>query len=293
MNNNIKYIDLHTHSTASDGTYSPTDVAILAKEAGLSMIALTDHDTMIGVKECFKKGVDLDLPVIAGVEMSCVYKSKEIHILGYLLPASLLPKDIEIPDEVFTDLNFFAKERAERNAEIIERFKRDDIFISEKDLSNGNPNAQITRAHFANALINLGLVKDKTGAFAKYLEYGGKYIPVKKINTFRCMEFLTKHNFFISLAHPFQYKFPDSELEELLVHLIDLGMDGIEVYHSTHSNTDINKLYSLAKKYNLLYTGGSDFHGLNKPGLHIGKGYGDLKIPFELIQTILTKKTYG
>lgn len=293
MNNNIKNIDLHIHSTASDGTYSPAAIAILAKEAGLSVIALTDHDTMIGVKECFKNGFELDLPVIAGVEMSCVYKSKEIHILGYLLPDSLSSKDLEIPEEILTDLNFFAQERAERNVEIIERFKKDGIFISEKDLSNGNPNAQITRAHFSNALINLGLVKDKTEAFDKYLEYGGKYIPVKKINTFRCMEFLKKHNFFISLAHPFQYKFSDNELEELLVHLIDLGMEGIEVYHSTHSNVDIKKLYSLADKYNLFPTGGSDFHGGNKPGLHIGKGYGDLKIPFELIQNILTKKAYG
>lgn len=293
MNKNIKYIDLHTHSTASDGTCSPTEVAVLAKEAGLNIIALTDHDTMVGVEECFKKGLELDLPVIAGVEMSCVYRSKEIHILGYLLPDSFPPKYLEVSDEIFEDLNFFAQERSNRNAEIIERFKNDGIFIYKNDLNNGNPNAQITRAHFSNALIKLGLVKDKAEAFDKYLEYGGKYIPVKKITTVRCMEFLTKHNFFISLAHPFQYKFSDYELEELLTHLIDLGLKGVEVYHSTHSNTDINKLYSLAEKYNLLPTGGSDFHGGNKPGLYIGKGYGDLQIPFELIQNILNRRAYG
>ena len=89
MKENFKYIDLHTHSTASDGTCSPTEVAISAKKASLSIIALTDHDTMSGVEECFKKGLELDLSVIAGVEMSCVYKDKEIHILGYLLPSSI------------------------------------------------------------------------------------------------------------------------------------------------------------------------------------------------------------
>ena len=133
----------------------------------------------------------------------------------------------------------------------------------------------------------MGVVKNKKEAFEKYLEYGGKYIPVKNITTYRCMEFLTRHNFFISLAHPFQYKFSEKELEKLLLHLKDLGLKGIEVYHSTHSSSDINKLNSLAQKLNLLPTGGSDFHGNNKPGLYIGRGYGDLKIPASIFNDIL------
>ena len=155
------------------------------------------------------------------------------------------------------------------------------------DLVGDNQNTQITRAHFANALIKKGVVADKSEAFFKYLEYGGKYVPVKKITTNRCMEFLTKHHFFISLAHPFQYKFSESELESLLIHLKDLGLNGIEVYHSTHSDEDIKMLHSLAKKYNLLPTGGSDFHGAHKPGLDIGKGYGNLKVPYLLLDNIL------
>ena len=287
MNKISGYIDLHTHSTSSDGTYSPTDVAVLAKQASLSLIALTDHDTMAGVDECFKKGLKLGLFVIPGVEMSCVYEEKEIHILGYLLSTSFSQDKPDIPKEIFSVLDFFAKERADRNAEIIKRFKKDGIFISENDLNNGNTKAQITRAHFSNALINMGVVKNKKEAFEKYLEYGGKYIPVKNITTYRCMEFLTRHNFFISLAHPFQYKFSEKELEKLLLHLKDLGLKGIEVYHSTHSSSDINKLNSLAQKLNLLPTGGSDFHGNNKPGLYIGRGYGDLKIPASIFNDIL------
>ena len=287
MNKISGYIDLHTHSTSSDGTYSPTDVAVLAKQASLSLIALTDHDTMAGVNECFKKGLRLGLFVIPGVEMSCVYEEKEIHILGYLLSTSFSQDKPDIPKEIFSDLDFFAKERADRNTEIIKRFKKDGIFISENDLNNGNTKAQITRAHFSNALINMGVVKNKKEAFEKYLEYGGKYIPVKNITTYRCMEFLTRHNFFISLAHPFQYKFSEKELEKLLLHLKDLGLKGIEVYHSTHSSSDINKLNSLAQKLNLLPTGGSDFHGNNKPGLYIGRGYGDLKIPASIFNDIL------
>jgi len=286
----LKYIDMHTHSTASDGTYSPSDIAVLAKQASLSLIALTDHDTMAGVDECFNKGLELDLPVLAGVEMSCVYNEKEIHILGYLLPDSFPPKKINISQAIFDGLNFFAKERADRNAEIIRRFKNDGVIISESDLNNGNPNTQITRAHFANALIKIGLVKDKAEAFEKYLEYGGKYIPVKNINTSICMDFLKKNNFFISLAHPFLYKFSDEELEKLLSHLISLGLNGIEVYHSTHSSDDINKLLSISNTYNLFPTGGSDFHGGNKPGLNIGKGYGNLQIPEYIIENILKSK---
>lgn len=283
----MKYIDLHTHSTASDGSFSPYMVATLAKEANLCAIALTDHDTMAGVNECFKKGLELDLPVIAGVEMSCVYNSKEIHILGYLLPDTFPTKKLHIKEEILSDLDFFAKERAERNNEILKRFKKDGIIISMDDLIGDNQNTQITRAHFANALIKKGAVADKSEAFLKYLEYGGKYVPVKKITTNRCMEFLTKHHFFISLAHPFQYKFSESELESLLIHLKDLGLNGIEVYHSTHSDEDIKMLHSLAKKYNLFPTGGSDFHGAHKPGLDIGRGYGNLKVPYSLLENIL------
>lgn len=290
MNNYLKYIDLHTHSTASDGTCSPKDLAVLAKEASLAVIALTDHDTMSGVAECFQKGLELNLPVIPGVEMSCVYKNKEIHILGYLLPASVPQKELHISKEIFTDLNFFSNERAERNAEIINRFAKDGIFIEDKDLYFGDQKTQITRAHFANALIKTGIVQNKTEAFEKYLEYGGKYIPVKKITTKRCMEFLTEHKFFISLAHPFQYKFSDEDLDSLLEHLIKLGLEGIEVYHSTHSAYEIAKLGRLSQKYKLLPTGGSDFHGANKPGLNIGVGYGDLKIPYELFENIMCCK---
>lgn len=287
MNKNNSYIDLHTHSTASDGSCSPKEVARLAAKASLSVIALTDHDTMDGVKECFNAGAGLGLTVIPGVEMSCIYNEKEIHILGYLLPPAGLQSRLHISKDLFSDLEFFAKERAERNMEIIRRFSKDNIIININDLYAGNPKAQITRAHFANALIKMGLVKDKDEAFKKYLEYGGKYIPVKKITTKRCMDFLNRHDFFISLAHPLLYKFSDTEITKLLTHLRELGMKGIEVFHSTHSKKDISKLNSLSEKYNLLPTGGSDFHGENKPGLYIGKGYGDLKIPYQLLENIL------
>ena len=131
-------------------------------------------------------------------DWNLIYKDKEIHIMGYLPPSSISKRELNIPKEIFEDLSFFAKERAERNAEIIRRFKNDGIIISENDLNNSNPNAQITRAHFANALIKLGLVKNKAEAFDKYLEYGGKYIPVKNITTIRCMDFLKN---IISLFH--------------------------------------------------------------------------------------------
>ena len=288
----MKYIDLHTHSTASDGSFSPSKVAMLAESADMKSIALTDHDTMAGVEECFKMGLQLDLPVIAGVEMSCVYNSKEIHILGYLLPDNFPAKNLHIKDEVLADLEFFARERADRNAEIIDRFKKDGIIISTDDLIGSNPHTQITRAHFANALIKMGIVADTSEAFLKYLEYGGKYIPVKKITTKRCIEFLNTHHFFISLAHPFQYKFSDTQLESLLSHLINSGLNGIEVYHSTHSDEDKKKLNFLAKKYNLFPTGGSDFHGAHKPGLNIGTGYGDLKVPYTILEDILAQNKY-
>ena len=290
MNRKFNLIDLHTHSTASDGSYSPKDLVSLADKASLCVIALTDHDTMSGVEECFNAGVKLGINVIPGIEMSCVYKEKEIHILGYLLPDSISQKEIHISKEIISDLEFFSNERAKRNEEIIKRFADDNIIIDKRDLYAADPHAQITRAHFANVLIKMGIVNNKSEAFEKYLEYGGKYIPVKKITTKRCMEFLNRHNFFISLAHPLLYKFSDEELNELLIHLKDMGLHGIEVFHSTHSRENIQKLSFLAEKYDLLPTGGSDFHGSNKPGLFIGSGYGNLKIPYQLLENILNSR---
>ncbi len=281
MSNCIKYIDLHTHSIASDGTYTPSELIHHAYNIKLAAIALSDHDTMDGIPEAMQTAAKLDIEFIPAIEMSAVYKSVEIHILGYML--NNFQKKATA---VNSDLEIFMKDRLNRNLEIIKRLRDIDIDISIEELYFGNPDTQITRAHFARLLVERGIVKDRATAFKKYLKSGGRFCPAKTNTVERIMKFLNKHGFFISLAHPYQYKLSDGELNSLVSYLTEQGMKGLEVYHSTHHSADVMKLRKLALKYNLHHTGGSDFHGANKPDIQLGVGYGQLKIPYSLLEDI-------
>lgn len=288
-----EYIDLHTHTNASDGTLSPAELVQLAKKSGLAAVAVTDHDTMDGVEEAAQTAFNLNIRFIPGVEMGAVYKEKEIHLLGYLLktPAASISnsvnpiKDIiNLPTaRIYNDLYEFAHNRDLRNDEILKRLAADNIILDKKELYFDNPKTQITRAHFARLMIKKGYVKDIKQAFSSYLVYNGKYIPPKTTDVAKVMNFFNKYNFFTSLAHPIQYNFSNKELEQLILYLKNLGLSGIEVHHSSHNLADIMKLKKYALKYRLYPTGGSDFHGENKPDIMIGKGYGGLKIPISVL----------
>jgi hypothetical protein len=282
-----KYIDLHTHSTASDGTLSPRSLVNLAHEIGLSHLALTDHDTMDGIIEAYQTSKNSNLKLIPGVEMSCAYAKGEIHILGYMLNFSGNEDDLE---PIIEDLRIFAKDRENRNIEILKRLNNDGYNISYEELKLGNENTKITRAHFATVLMNKGYVKDRAAAFNSILNDNSKYVPKKATCIDKVCSFFNKHDLFFSLAHPLQYKLSNKELEDLIIKLKSFGMSGLEVYHSTHHLGDSIKLKKLANKYNLYPTGGSDFHGDTKPGLKLGKGYGSLNIPENIILDILSSK---
>lgn len=288
MLNYNKYIDLHTHSNASDGTLSPSELVLLANKIGLSHLALTDHDTMDGIEEAYNASKNLDTRLIAGVEMSCVYSNSEIHILGYALDFN---GNMDRLYPIIKDLSIFAQEREDRNLEILARLNSDGYNISYEELKLGNKNTKITRAHFATLLMNKGYVKDRAAAFNTLLNDSSKYVPKKTTSLERVCDFFNKHKLFFSLAHPLQYKLSNLELENLIVRLKKLGMQGLEVYHSTHHLGDSQKLQKLAKKYSLFITGGSDFHGDTKPGLELARGYGSLNIPSNLILDILSLKT--
>lgn len=284
-----RYIDLHTHSTASDGTLSPANLIKKAININLSYIALTDHDTMSGAIEAYEAAKNSSLNMIPGVEMSAAYKSKankngEIHILGYLLHFNGSHKII---NEISKELDIFAKDRENRNLEILKRLNADNYNINYEELKLGNKDTKITRAHFATVLMNKGYVKDRKMAFDTILANNSKYVPAKTTTIERACDFFNKYDLFFALAHPFLYQLDDIELENLILELKAYGMKGIEVYHSTHSQSQINTLKKLANKFNLAATGGSDYHGDTKPNLELAIGYGNLKIPSELIENII------
>ena len=260
----MDFVDLHVHSNASDGTFSPSQVVELAKNAGLDAFALTDHDTTAGVPEALEKGRDLNIEVIPGIEVSSSFDGTEIHILGLFVNSD---------DPVL--------------AAMLENLAADGISFTKEELCGDNPDTIITRAHIAHALVAKGICSGMDQAFKKYLQYGGRYCPQKEhLSPEEVVKTLISNGAFVALAHPFQYKFGDKKTEELIAHMADLGMKGLEVYHSSNNKLESMKLQEMAVRHHLLPTGGSDFHGGNKPDISIGTGRGGLRVSSLLLEDI-------
>lgn len=273
------YIDLHVHSNASDGTLSPTQVVELAAREGLRAIALTDHDTVAGIREAEEAAERTGVELVPGIEFSCVWKGTEIHILGLFV-------DMDDPSFV-RQVQEQLKIRDERNEEMIRRFQEDGMDITLEGLRAGKTDTVVTRAHFARLLVEKGYAATLDTAFKRYLQYGGRYcIRKERIDPEKAMDILVKNGAFPSLAHIMQYKLGWEEDKKLLAYLKELGLKGLEVYHSSHNASQSIRLQDLAVRYGLLPTGGSDFHGANKPDIQIGVGRGGLKLSYGLLEAI-------
>ncbi len=313
----MSFIDLHVHSNASDGTLTPTEVIERARERKLVAIALTDHDTMQGVEEAKKAAKDnienkrkneqkaevkkepgkeiklereskseteLEIEVIPGVEISCEYKGKEIHILGLFVDVNC--------EELLLGLAKYRKKRDERNEKMIENFQKAGIPVTIEELQERNPNTVITRAHFARYLVKHGYVKKKDEAFKKYLGKKCSFYETREyMKPEMAIELIKKAGGFSFIAHAYLYKMSDREIEQMIDDLIGYGLDGIEVYHSSHNICESQKLKTLALKKNLLMSGGSDFHGENKPDIELGIGRGNLKITHYILEDIKKNKS--
>lgn len=275
----MSFIDLHVHSNASDGTLTPTEIVNLAKEKGLTAIALTDHDTMQGVSEAREAARGSKLEIISGVEISCEYRGKEIHILGLFLD-----RDCE---ELLSKLAYYRAKRDERNEKMISNFQEAGIPMTIEELSGGDSNAVITRAHFARYLVEHSYVKKKDEAFKKYLGKKCSFYETREyINAQKAIELIKKAKGISFLAHAYLYKMSDKEIEQMVEELISYGLDGLEVYHSSHNICESRKLLALAKKKGLLISGGSDFHGANKPDIDLSVGRGNLRLPHYILEDI-------
>lgn len=275
----MAYVDLHVHSTASDGTLNPEDVVKLAAKAGLAAIALTDHDTIAGVACAVNAGLKWDVEVIPGVEVSSAYESVEIHILGLFVDCS--------NPILISALKRFLQSRDRRNEEMLRRFNHRGICLTKEELQGGNPRTVITRAHVARALLDKGYGSSMKQIFKMYLQYGGAFCPPKELLAPEEVVYtLRAAGGFVALAHPFQYHLGDKKTDALIAHLASLGMKGLEVYHPSHNQLEIRKLQEAAARYHLLPTGGSDFHGSNKPDVFIGTGRGSLRVSSALLKDI-------
>lgn len=275
----MKYVDLHVHSNASDGTLSPSEVVELALKKDLAAIALSDHDTVKGVPEAVKAAEGTSLEVIPATELSCYYNEIEIHVVGLFV-------DHQNPD-FLAELDRLESARMQRNLDMIELFRKDGIEISLEELQAGNPGSVITRAHFARVLTEKGYCKDKNTAFKRYVGVGCPYyLPKPQVTPELSLPLITQAGGIPILAHPNLYNMGWNEIETLVQTLLPLGLKGIEAYHSSQNISQSDKLRSMAAKYHLVVSGGSDFHGANKPDIDLGIGRGNLHITEAVLDRI-------
>lgn len=270
-------IDLHVHSAASDGTLTPTELVAAVKEAGLSAFALTDHDTVDGIPEARAAADAVGVELVPGVELSCDYKGKEVHMVGLYLD--------ETNPRLLDHLARFRDNRDNRNRKMYQKLNEEGFEISEEALREMFPDAVLTRAHVARFLLEHGYIKSISEAFEKYIGDGCRcHIPREKITPQEAVRLIHHANGKAVLAHPVLYHMSDERLRELIADCIDCGLDGIEALYSTYQPGDERYIRKLAAEYRLNISGGSDFHGSNKPHIRLGTGTGRLSVPYELLE---------
>lgn len=240
-------IDLHTHSTFSDGKLTPTQLVAWAQERGVNLLSLTDHDSTDGIseaqKECEKNGMQF----ISGIEFS-TFAEYEIHVLGYNIDY-LNPRFVQ-------ELRNVKDRRKERNALLKTKLHSLGIAIDLDTTADG-----VGRMNFARALVAQGFCDNTNSAFDKYLgAHGAAYTVAERLKPIEAVQLIRKFGGVAVLAHPKRY-LQEKRLDMLLSGLCDYGLQGIEVYYPAHNETDRAQLKKQAKKYNLILTGGSDYHG--------------------------------
>lgn len=272
-------IDLHVHSTRSDGTLTPTELVHHARQLGLSAFALTDHDTTAGLEEAVHEGLRDGIDVVPGIEFSTEYEGRDVHVLGYSFDYETAGFQQRIHE--------FVDARDLRNRKMCEKLCAAGIPVPYEDLMADYPDSVVTRAQFATYMMRHGIVKTRDEAFSEYIGDDCPYfVPRAKITPEKAVQFLLEYHGVPVLAHPYQYGLGDAGLEQLIVRLKKAGLMGLECVYARYSEAQVRALEALAAKYDLLVTGGSDFHGENKPGLEMGTGYnGNLYVP----ETLLTK----
>ena len=282
----MKRIDLHVHSSCSDGTFSPEQLVEYASEKGLAAFALTDHDTVAGLPRAFAAAQAAGIELVAGIEFSTVYQEGDLHILGL---------DIDYQDPCFLEkLRMLQEEREERNQMMIDKMAADGIDISREQMTEMFGDQLLTRAHFARYLAAKGYVKHMWDAFVSHIGDQCKYyVPRQKVSPFEITTLIREMNGIPVLAHPFQYHLTEAERTALVKSLKRSGLLGIEAIYSTHTGTQESELRCLARSFGLCITGGSDFHGANKPAIDLGRGKGNLRIPYELLEQLLDAQQKG
>ncbi len=251
-------IDLHVHSTYSDGIYAPSALVELAVGRGVSALSLADHDCVDGIEEARNAARDTGIAIISGVELSSEFQQKDLHILGYAFD--------ENNDELKSMLERFRDTRHKRGLKIIENLKKMGVELDPREVLAKSADGALGRPHIAETLIENGFVSNHSEAFAKFLgEQSPAYVKKHKLSPQDAIKRIHQAGGLAFIAHP------GNLLDNGIQDLMPFGFDGIEVVHPNHSNSDTEKLKSLADKYGLLMSGGTDYHGFSGRDIQIGE----------------------
>ncbi len=279
-------VDFHMHTTHSDGSYAPAELIRYCKVKGLGCVSVTDHDTMSSFEECDKEARELGIELIPGVEISAQFEPGTLHILGFFLDRHQ-PKLKAVLDEI-------QKARRERNPQIIQKLNALGIEISMKEVveeayanTEGMADKQIGRPHFAKVLLKKGAVKSLEEAFDKYLGKGKPaYVDKRRVTSEEAIGLINQAGGIASVAHPKQMKLAPDTLEKEIGKLVDQGLGAIEVYNSCQRPYE-NAIYQrIAKRFNLVETGGSDFHGANKPDVDLGFLGENVNLGYSMVESL-------
>ncbi|CAK7049948.1 MAG: 5'-3' exoribonuclease [Desulfovibrio sp.] len=267
----MELVDLHTHTRASDGTDSPAQLMAKAADAGLKAIAVTDHDTLSGLDEAAAAGRELGVELIRGCEISTSTELGELHILGLWLP--------EQPEALLQQLAFLREKRGERNEGIVRKLQDLGLDVSMEEVLAAAKGESVGRPHIADVLLRKGYAKNIREVFKEFLGNNGKaYLPKEVLEPEAIVRLLADLGATVSLAHPLLWKAPPGWLEGQVARLRDCGLNAIEAWHSEHTEADVRTCLALAKRFDLGISGGSDYHGINKPAIRLGRGYGGLRV---------------
>lgn len=273
-----KIIDLHTHSSFSDGSMTPEELVHHAYERGISAIALTDHDTVSGIERAKSAAKTYDVELVPGVEISSESLS-QVHVLGLFINT-----DSSALHDLFKSQQ---EERIISNRKYLAVLAEHGFPITEEEVKRVAPHGGVGRAHYAKIMMDHGWVSSVSEAFDKYLGVGMScYVKRMVVSPEFAIECIHKAGGLAFFAHPYQTKLDYKGIYELAKHLKNCGLDGIEGYYSEYTPEMHKTFMDMANDLSLLVSGGSDYHALMKPHLEIGIGRGNLRVPYSVLENI-------
>lgn len=277
-------IDLHTHSTCSDGTDPPWRIPELAAASGCSAVALTDHDTLVGLDEAGRRAAEVGVRLVPGCEVSCAYRGRSTHVLVYFVDDDASP--------LAEELVRLRQDRRVRNLRLAERLGELGMPITyEEIVAEAAGEESVGRPHVAAVLVRHGFAESVPDAFDRWLATGRPaHVPKARVAPAEVAERARASGGVAVLAHPLSIELGAAGLEEAVAELAGAGFAGIEAIYGRYSPADRAMLESLARRHGLVPTGGSDYHGTVKEGLSVGVGEGDLRVPEEVLEELEARR---